>query len=574
MRNSTDIITLLDLLNTVVADELEDQDLDFKEWKGSLDHMVKLVTEMAVCMANGGGGTVVFGVADKVLGRAAAVRGVPPEVDINRLKKSVYDTTDPKLTPVFEEISVPEGSGRLLAMQIHPGMPPYTDTSGRAKIRIGKECQPLTGTLRKKLMVETGESDVTAELLEVTWQSLVSPTAMEVLRAIAGEEKAPRELLALSDEDFLNQLQLLKKGKLTKAGLLLCGKREAILSVFPAHVWSFLRMASDTDYRDRKDGSEALPIALREMEQRIQLDNPIRTLELGLIHPEVRAYPQIALREALMNAFCHADYRLPGPILVKQYPARIEISNPGGFIGGITEGNILHHPPVPRNPALVEALAKLRLVNRSNLGIGRMFEAMLIEGKEPPQILESGDSVTVHFLRQDVVPEFRKFVAEESRGGHHLGLDELLVIQYLLRHAELETTQAAQLCQRAEAQMRNTLSQMERDRGYLERGGTGRGAYWVLSAQLAQRLRPGSQDEAQRRIDWEGAKTRVLSMLKQRAERGEGGMANKEIRAITHYGRNQVIRLMHELQGEAPQIKRTGHGAGSRYLWEESMHEK
>jgi ATP-dependent DNA helicase RecG len=193
---------------------------------------------------------------------------------------------------------------------------------------------------------------------------------------------------------------------------------------------------------------------------------------------------------------------------------------------------------------------------------------MLIEGKEPPQIVESGDSVTVHFLRQDVVPEFRKFVAEESQSGHHLGLDELLVIQYLLRHAELETTQAAALCQRSEAQMRNTLSQMERDRAYLERGGTGRGAYWVLAAKLVQRLRPGSRDEAQRRIDWEGAKTRVLSILKQRAERGEGGITNKEIRAITHYDRNQSYRLMKELRSENRRIKSESHGKGAHYVWE------
>lgn len=567
MRSEADIHALLDQLDQVVADDLEDQDLDFKQWKGSLDHMVKLVVEMAVCMANGGGGTVVFGVADKVKGRRKAISGVPLEVDVNRLKKAVYDSTDPKLTPVFEEIAVSEGTGRLLAMQIHPGMPPYTDTSGRAKIRIGKDCNPLTGTLRKKLMVETGESDVTAEATEAPWPSLVSPVAMEALREVAAEERAPRELLALSDEDFLVQLQLLKKGRLSKAGLLLCGKKEAILGAFPTHVWTFLRMESDTRYGDRKDGSEALPIALREMEQRINLDNPIDTLELGLIHPEVRAYPTIALREALMNAFCHADYRLPGPILVKQYPDRLEISNPGGFIGGITERNILHHPPVSRNPALVEALAKLRLVNRSNLGISRMFEAMLIEGKLPPQITETGDSVTVHFLRQEVVPEFRKFVAEESRDGRVLGLDELLVIQHLLRHAELETVQAAELCQRPEARMRDTLSRMERECGYIERGGTGRGAYWFLSAKLAQRLRPGFQDEAQRRIDWESAKTRVLSILKQRAERNEGGISNREIRAITHYDRNQTYRLMKELRAENPRIVTEGHGMGAFYAW-------
>ena len=114
-------------------------------------------------MANGGGGTVVFGVADRIQGRTRAILGVPPEIDSNLLKKAVYDRTDPKIMPVFEELIVPEGTRRLLVMQIHPGMPPYTDTAGRGAIRIGKDCVPLTGTLRRKLSVETGETDFTAE---------------------------------------------------------------------------------------------------------------------------------------------------------------------------------------------------------------------------------------------------------------------------------------------------------------------------------------------------------------------------------------------------------------------------
>ena len=57
-------------------------------------------------MANGGGGTVVFGVNDKAIGRKQAILGVPPEVDMNRLKKAVYDSTDHKFTPIFQELIV------------------------------------------------------------------------------------------------------------------------------------------------------------------------------------------------------------------------------------------------------------------------------------------------------------------------------------------------------------------------------------------------------------------------------------------------------------------------------------
>src|SRR5581483_7346513 len=140
MRSVAQITQLLDELNTRPASELEDQDLDFKRWPPNMREAVELVVEMAVCMANGGSGTVVFGVDDKSVGRSQAILGVPPEAEINRLKKNVYDSTDPRLTPVFEALPVPEGTGRLLVMQVHGGLPPYTDTRGNAKIRVGKDC--------------------------------------------------------------------------------------------------------------------------------------------------------------------------------------------------------------------------------------------------------------------------------------------------------------------------------------------------------------------------------------------------------------------------------------------------
>jgi ATP-dependent DNA helicase RecG len=416
-------------------------------------------------------------------------------------------------------------------------------------------------------MVETGETDPTSGTLPGDWHELVSAAGMEKLRGLASQEKAPRDLMALSDEELLSSLGCLRNGSLTRAGVLLCGKPEAISSAFPAFLWTYLRMESDTGYSDRRDGRESLPVALDLFEERIASDNPIRTLEMGLVHAEIRAYPPIALRESLLNALGHADYRLPGPLLVKHFPDRIEISNPGTFIGGISPENILHHPPVTRNPALIDALTKLRLVNRSNLGISRIFEAFLIDGKEPPIIQESGETVIVTLLKQDVSAPFREFVAAQGRDGRILGVDELLILQFLLRHSELETTQAAHLCQRPESAMRTTLSRMEREFGFLERGGTGRGTYWTLSRQLFKNLRPTIAHDTTSRIDWESAKTRILSILKQRAVASEPGLQNAEIRSITHFDRNQVFRLMKELRKENTFITTSGHGSGARYAW-------
>ncbi len=568
MRSLENIREILDELQNQAAEDLEDQDIDFKEWiLQSMKDAISLVVEMAICMANAGGGTVVFGVNDKAVSRGKAILGVPSEINVNRLKKAVYDSTDPKLTPVFEELMVPEGTGRLLVMQIYRGLPPYTDTSGGGKIRVGKDCQPLTGTLRRRIMVETGETDYTAEPVVGPVESLLSPAALEQLREVARREKAPEELLSLNDVDLLKAIGVLDQGRLTLAGLLLAGKPVAIQRHLPAYLWTHLRMRGDTDYTDRMDGRDALVVGLIRLLDRIMADNPITTLEHGLFHFEYRTYPEIALREALMNAFCHTDYRIPGPILVKQFSHKLEISNLGGFIGGISPENILHHTPAARNPNLVDALAKLRLVNRSNLGIPRIYASLLIEGKEPPIIEEQGESVKVTFLARELAIPFRIFVAEENKQGRLLSVDHLLILHHLLRHAEITSAEAARLCQRYEYEARQILSVMEREFEYLDRGGTGKGTYWTLRSELHQRLAAPGHPERDKRIDWEAAKTRVLSVLKHRAERREKGLSNAEIRQLTHYDRNQARRLMLELMQENPQVKQEGEKRWARYAY-------
>jgi ATP-dependent DNA helicase RecG len=75
---------------------------------------------------------------------------------------------------------------------------------------------------------------------------------------------------------------------------------------------------------------------------------------------------------------------------------------------------------------------------------------------------------------------------------------------------------------------------------------------------------PG-QAERDRRITWEAAKTRVLSILMERARRGENGLSNKEIRQITRFDRTQVKRLMNELATEKA-CKVSGRGRGAVWV--------
>jgi ATP-dependent DNA helicase RecG len=565
MRSIEDIEKLLPELENHVGDELEDQDLDFKEWDmKSMNNSVKTVVRMAVCMTNGGGGTVVFGVTDKDKGRANAIKGVPVEVDTNLLKMAVYDQTDPKITPFFEEMAVPEGTGRLILMHVHPGLPPHTDSAGRGWVRVGTDCQPLTGSLRRKITIETGESDYSAEAVASIDEALISATAMEALRNQALEDRAPEDMMLLSDIELLAALGLTKGNNLTRAAIYLVGTEVAIREYVPGYNWTFLSMSSDIDYDQREDSVSGLVASVVRIEELIRPFNSITTYKQGLFHYEYRTWPEVAIREALMNAFSHVELRIGGPILVKLYSDKIEISNNGGFIAGITEDNILHHQPAARNPLLVNALAKLRLVNRSNLGVGRIFSSLLAEGKEPPVIHEIGESVTVTFFKRDLNTAFRSFVTDESERGRHLGVDELIILLHLVQYSEIDTQTAAHLCQRTTIEVREHLSNMEKD-GYIEHGGSGKGSYWSMNPVLYNKLSEDGGAEKRRRIDWEAAKTRVLSIMMERAGKGDEGLSNQDIRSITRLDRDQVRRLMKELRDENPSVQTPGRGRNARY---------
>ena len=564
-RSKSEIERMLNELDHRTADELEDQNLDFKEWdRASRKTGVKKMVSAAVCMANGGGGPVVFGVADRVTGRHRAVVGVPYDVNINDLKLAVYEQTEPKLTPEFEEIAVAEGTRRLIAMHVHPGIPPYTDTAGRGTFRVGKDCKPLTGTIRRKLLEESREGDFSGVPIDSAERDWQSPAAMEALRAAAADEEAPDDLLGLGDEKLLGALGVLKGGRPTRAALLLGGSPVAIREHVPNYFWKHLRMSSDTDYYDAEEGSEAIPVALALILRRIMAVNPIETVRREPYHPEYRTYPKVALREALMNALCHASYRIASPVMVRQYADRIEVTNPGGLIGGITPDNILHHEPVARNQCLVNALARLRLVNRSSLGVPRIYKSLLIEGKPPPLLLDTGDAFRMTFRASRVSPTFRGFVAEEARKGVAHTVEELLVLRHLVRHWWIGVRTVARLCQRGDEEVGDILERMAGDLGYLVHGGEGPGVYWALRPGIFDKMSEATGTLQNGRIDWDMMRTKVLGIVRERAEQGLEPLANADFRRITRLDRQQVVRLMRKLRDEG-KVRIAGQGRGARY---------
>ena len=95
-------------------------------------------------------------------------------------------------------------------------------------------------------------------------------------------------------------------------------------------------------------------------------------------------YPELALRELLMNACMHRDYQSNMPIRIYRFSNRIEILNAGGLYGEARPENF---PTVNdyRNPIIAEAMRGLKYVNMFNRGIQRVKNMLKENGNPEPK---------------------------------------------------------------------------------------------------------------------------------------------------------------------------------------------
>jgi ATP-dependent DNA helicase RecG len=435
MRTKNEIRSLLKRLDGEPADALEAEDLEFKPWELDPRGLHRMLRENVVCLANARGGTIVLGVRDGVRTRRESIQGAG-RYDLIGLRRAVYDGTDPHILVEIEEVVEPEGT--LLLVHVPKGMPPHTTSDGVAKIRIGKECKPLTGRTFAHLLASGGQRDPTAEIIDGTNEKDLEQQEIAYLRQVIQREAQNAELARLEDRQLTEAVGLTRNSAVTFAGLLLTGRSESLAHYVPQHEVTFLRYRTATRYDQRKDLRGPLLSVLRETEKLVSVNNQIKTLqEEGFGQLEFPDLSWEVAREAVLNAVTHRDYFLRQGIQIAQFRDRMEVISPGGFIGNITPENILRHPPSHRNELLARILQTVGLVNRVGLGVDRIYEGLLRLGKDLPRY--SADEAHVKLvIPLETQDSFALFVASEERRGKHLDLDDLIILRSFTKTSSLD----------------------------------------------------------------------------------------------------------------------------------------
>jgi len=114
--------------------------------------------------------------------------------------------------------------------------------------------------------------------------------------------------------------------------------------------------------------------------------------------------PEAPLREALLNAIAHRDYRFTDYIQINVFRNRVGIINSGGLVSGLKEKD-LGRISRPRNPLLFSLMERMDLVGNIGSGIKRMRDAMREYGCSKLIIETSESWFSISFPRSDSGPD-------------------------------------------------------------------------------------------------------------------------------------------------------------------------
>lgn len=317
----------------------------------------KKIAEEIVAFSNSQGGTIVIGVAN--LGE---IRGLSP-VEIDRINQHIANATTNNIRPAINVITENfniDGK-KLICVHVNEGInKPYCDNEGAFWVKNGSDKRKVTAPEEmQRLFQDSGKLFADNMVVEGT---TINDLNREKFAAYFNKvyEKSLDDI-ELPIEKLLDNLHLVKDGKLNLAGLLLFGKNPpGFLPAFIIKAVSFYgNSIADTNYRDSediegnlenqfKDGMAFLLRNLRKTQQG-QNFNSLGILEVS----------KIALEELLQNALIHRDYFKNASIRLLIFDDRIEIISPGKLPNALTVENIRYGNSVIRNSLIASFASKI-----------------------------------------------------------------------------------------------------------------------------------------------------------------------------------------------------------------------
>jgi len=377
-------VNIMDLINRP-----EGKTLEFKRDLSSMKPILKTL----VAFANTAGGTLLIGMEDD-----RTVCGVPDVLQAEeRIINTIVDSIRPMLMPEIEIYSH-QGKSLLIVHVPHWRGPFYLKAEGPDKgvyIRIGSTNRQASSEILTELQRSlTGTSFDQQPLPDLSIQDL----------DIDKLKHAFAEMERKFDEKKLESLGILVpyagRTAVSYGGAILFGQDIARERYFPDARVSCARFigVNKAEFLDRLDIQGSVFDAIEEVPKFIRRNTRMAGKIEMMYRQDTPEYPEIALREALINAILHTDYSLPGMhITVAIYDDRMEIQNPGLLPFGMTIDDFKAGVSKIRNRVIARIFRELKLIEQWGSGYQRISTACDTGGYPQPEWEEVGVTLRVTF---------------------------------------------------------------------------------------------------------------------------------------------------------------------------------
>lgn len=382
-----------------------------------------------IAFANCDGGKLYIGVNDD-----GSILGVedPDSVSL-QISNMVRDSIKPDLTMFLHYDTIEEDGKAIVEVEIQRGTdrPYYIAKKGMRPegvyVRQGYSSVPATDSAIRRMIKETD-----GDCFE----------SMRSLNQALSFEATEKEFQLRNVEFGAQQMRSLKlidrDGLYTNLALLLSDQCTYTIKV------AVFQGTDQVIFTDRREFGGSLMKQMNEVYDFIDFRNRIRAMIEKLTRIDTRDYPEIAVREALLNLLVHRDYAYSASALISMYEDRIEFVSIGGLVPGIELEDVMAGISVCRNQELANVFYRLHLIEAYGTGLGKILRAY--EGKaEQPTITTTNNSFKIilpninsRFEIKEAV-ETRTTTAVETNPETRQAIDDTAqqILQYARTHGEI-----------------------------------------------------------------------------------------------------------------------------------------
>lgn len=431
---------------------------------------VDTLAECLVAFANGDGGLIVLGLDEQ--GRPT--ESIWEEEAEGALREAA-SLCRPPVPSRWQPVETKQDT--LVGINVPRSQELHTLYDGRVLIRSGNWNRPLSGEEVRALANSKNSAEFETDVVPGARPSDLS---QEIIRDYLERREARGAAKITSTDEMLFEIGATDRdGTPTTIGILLFGKNPQ--AFFPQSGIVFVKFMGTeprgedggVGYGRRDELVGPLPRIIDRAWNVIYEEMRVGATVNKLEREELTEYPRFAVREALVNAVAHRDYRISGRrIEIRMYSDRMEIISPGGLPGYMTLDNLVEEH-FSRNPRLVNGLYQWGYIEELGLGIDLMIEEMAQSGHPPPQFRAADHAFTVTLSNKrerTAVPKWTRSMNERQARA----------LTFVRESGSITNREYQQLCPDVSTEtLRLDLVDLV-ERGLLLKIGAKKGTYYIL----------------------------------------------------------------------------------------------